>query len=105
MIVMMDEEIREKLAWCDHLIEEYKREAYLIADELARRKSSMVFGCDDAYEGRLGCFEQGIETICLHISDKYISYESDELHDKSVEADRSLSDRFRAKHVSISGFF
>ncbi len=66
---MKDEEIVEALQKGDRLMAEYKAALQPVLDELANRKSMHVFGEPGHYRGEFGCFEEGAESLCLHIKD------------------------------------
>ena len=66
---LSDKEILGVLKYCDGLLENYKKTIQPVARELARRKSEYVFRKKGpvAYDGDLGCWETGVDLICLHI--------------------------------------
>lgn len=63
---MTDDEIRSGLVECEALLKRYKEFAKPIAEELARRQSLHVYKEEGRYSGDLGCYESGIDTICVH---------------------------------------
>jgi hypothetical protein len=108
---MTDEEIIETLKKADALLEEYKKIIQPAADELAKRKSIAIYGKEDCYNGDLGCWEVGCNTVCLHIKDQNRgeTWEEDRpLHDKAIDFDIMWSrkaDEAGIKHVHISGHY
>ena len=67
---MDDKEIVAAYKQCKQLLDEYKKIAQPLAEELAKRKSMYVFGKPGGYQGDLGCWEAGMDTICLHLTDE-----------------------------------
>lgn len=68
---MTDDEIFAKLKEGQDLLSKYKEVVAPVAEELAKRKSLFVFGKEGAYTGDLGCFEEGLNSICLHITPEF----------------------------------
>lgn len=66
---MTDEEIVQALKTADGLLEQYKATLRPVLDALANRKSVYVFGEPDHYRGEFGCFEEGADSLCIHIKD------------------------------------
>jgi len=66
---MTRDEMREKLKHADSLLQEYRDAVKPIAEQLAEEKSQHVFGQPGGYSGDLGCWEDGINAICLHIKE------------------------------------
>lgn len=67
---MNDKELVAGMKRCKKLLDEYRRVATPLAKEMAKRKSMFVFGKPDGYRGELGCWEEGVDTICLHLTDE-----------------------------------
>jgi len=67
---MTDDEIIAAFKRADELMAEYMKTIHPAAVELARRKSEVVFGRPDLYDGQLGCFEAGKDCVCLHITNE-----------------------------------
>jgi hypothetical protein len=104
---MTDKEIIDGLKEADACLQQYVKIVRLIAVELAIQKSEVVWGNTTSYDGDLGCYESGIDTICLHSAQDPISHDKDKMH-KAFEFDTSWYDRIRKagiKHISITGFF
>lgn len=69
---LSDKEVMDRLKECDELLAVYQEKIRPVANELARRKSEYVFKRKGrcGYRGELGCWEEGIDTVCLHIKDR-----------------------------------
>ena len=68
---MTEQEILERLKVADRHLTEYKELLKPVLEELAKRKSIHVFGKEGGYEGNFGCWEAGIDCLCLHIEDGF----------------------------------
>lgn len=107
---MTDEEILENLKKADAFLEEYKKLAKPVAEELAQRKSMAVFGKPGLYTGNLGCWESGIDFICLHITDEGHAelgarHVDDPRMDKVREFEDEWAKRAKPRHVYIGGHY
>jgi hypothetical protein len=103
----VEKEMLEQLKNADVLLEEYIRTVRVVAEELARRKSLAIWGDATTYAGRLGCYEEGIDTICLHNTCRDKTNDSDK-HHKAIEFDLMWYDKVRAagiKNIMIQGYF
>lgn len=68
----IERRIMADLKEADLILGKYKIIAQRAANELAKLKSFYVFGRLGGYRGHLGCFEAGVNTICLHIQNKFM---------------------------------
>ena len=108
---MTDQEILRRIEYASKLLQLYAEVIQPAADELARRKSLYVFGEENRYFGHLGCWDEGINTVCLHITDE--TYEKvDALRDKVSEKAYEFEQEWRnilyerkVKKISLSGFY
>jgi hypothetical protein len=103
----VEKEMLEQLKKADALLEEYIGTVRVVAAELARRKSLAVWGNATTYAGRLGCYEEGIDAICLHNIYDAKTRRRDK-HHKAIKFDRMWHDKIRAagiKNISIQGYF
>jgi hypothetical protein len=97
----------------DHLLEVYKELIQPVADALAELKSKAVYGKKGCYSGDLGCWEAGINTICLHIKDhargKRFSRDRDEKRwEKIFRFERPWIRQLQkagVKHLHIDGHY
>lgn len=64
---MTDDEILAALKRADELLDEYKRVAGPAVKELARQLSLAVGKREGHYDGQFGCYDEGIDTLCLHL--------------------------------------
>ena|SRR3990167_9237043 len=73
---MNDQELKKELKELDSLLDIYLRRIKPIAIELAERKSKYT---RRSYDGNIGCWETGIETLCMHIRNdsKYPAQDDD----------------------------
>lgn len=67
---MNDKDLVSGMKRCKKLLDEYAKAVRPLAEEMAKRKSIHVFGKPGGYDGDLGCWEEGIDTICLHLTDE-----------------------------------
>jgi hypothetical protein len=108
---MTDEELLASLKKADDLLGQYKEAIKPAAAELARRKSEAVYGKEGGYEGRLGCFEMGDNTLCLHLSDAFRQEtfsEDKKFHDAALNFDHLWFHKAMdagIKNIHISGFY
>ena len=70
----------------------------------------VVFGKPGLYKGDLGCWESGIDVICLHITDDgYAELGDDHYHDPRIDKGREFADewtkRTKTRHVCIGGHY
>jgi hypothetical protein len=103
----VEKEMLEQLKKADALLEEYIQTVRPVAAELARRKSLAVWGNEITYSGRLGCYEEGLNTICLHNICDATTRDRDN-HHKAIEFDIMWDGKARAagiKNISIQGYF
>ncbi len=98
----MDKEIVEKLKLADAALGQYRSLIEPVAKELAKRKSRFVYRKDTAYIGQLGCYEAGVDTICLHISDQYSKHGEKNLK-KALDFQDKWSKKAKLKNIKISG--
>jgi len=104
-------EILSALKEADQLLERYVAIVTPVAEELARQKSLAVYGREGCYSGDLGCWEEGKDTICLHIKDEARGKSSagdEPFHGKAIDFNREWGDKATAAgihHVQISGHF
>lgn len=102
---MTDEELRNLLTQADALLRQYTEVAKMAGRELARRHSLAV-GAE--YEGQLGCYTAGLDTICLHRSGKDLIKRPDKYSLNLSFKSRDVLDRqfFHGLHlVHLSGFY
>lgn len=104
---MTDEQIIETLKKADACLDQYIGIILPVAAELARRKSEAVFGNSTAYAGRLGCSEEGLNTLCLHNIDDNRTRD-EEKNNKAFAFDDTWYEKARAagiKNIIIQGYF
>lgn len=109
---MTDEQVLEGLKKADHLLAQYRAQVEPIAAELAKKKSIFVFGNESSYSGDLGCFESGINSVCLHIvagarGPDYKDYQR-RAEDRAYDFENTWNIRLMEagiKHVSVIGHF
>lgn len=66
----MDEaEIIDRFKRAHAKLLEYREIIQPAADALAELKSIAVYGKPGCYDGDLGCFDGGIDVVCLHIKE------------------------------------
>lgn len=63
-----DEEIRNTLIKADSILDEYQKILTPVLRELAKRKEEYT---GYKYNGEFGCYECGIDTLCIHIKGNY----------------------------------
>ena len=100
---MTDEELRQGLIEADNLLGEYIRIVTPLLSGLSERHIQVVGG---KYEGKLGCFDTGIECICMHSIDTRTG-QNKEKQILSYENGCKLSDKFFAglKHLVLTEYF
>jgi len=109
---IVERRILELLRSADGLLGMYKVIAQQAANELARLKSYYVFGKLGGYKGELGCYEEGSDTICLHIQDSFRGKTYIELEKRTgnrnfkfARAWAQKADRAGIRHIHIGGHF
>jgi hypothetical protein len=105
---MTDEEIVAKLQEGDRLMEQYKATLQPVLDELAERKSVFVFGERGRYRGEFGCFDEGSDSLCLHIKDHEAVYalpfeEQGTLSKRAYAFADQWRERSGVKHIWLTG--
>lgn len=63
---MTENEILEVLVQADAKLVEYKAIVEPILEEMARLKSLHMYGEEAKCGSHLGCYEEGIQVVCLH---------------------------------------
>lgn len=110
-VVMTEQELLGALIKADVLLAEYERVVKPVAEELARLKSLAIYGKEGCYSGDLGCWEEGINTVCLHIEDHARGQTLEEdrpFHDKAIDFGFEWSRKAQdagVRRIHISGHF
>lgn len=112
---MTDDKIIAALKRGNDLLKEYEEIMKPVAKELAHRKSMMVFGTIGGYSGDLGCWEAGIDLICLHLADEFRNhpdhldrYSRLEARDRTMDFEdmwRRKAEKEKVFKIHISGHF
>jgi len=96
--MMPEEELKRRVAEAKEHLRKYVELVIPVAEDLAERKSMAIFGRPGGYQGKLGCWEAGIDMICLHIADGF-QKEADGEDYGHVHGDkvRAFEDEWRKK--------
>jgi len=99
---MTDEEIISRFREADALLAKYREILEPVLSELAEKKSMVVFGKPGMYRGEFGCWEQGCDTICLHLKDS--GHEPPNSH-LAYEFEHEWNQKISTERVTIFGFW
>ena len=105
---MTDAEVLEKLKIADNLLTEYQKIVDELLPYLSAQKSNFVFSKPDGYEGHLGCYESGIDTLCIHITDDAREWRDQNEDFSCYEWEREWAEKMIAAGINkihISGHF
>ena len=101
---MNNDEIISRLNEADLLLSRYKELIAPALAELANRKMKAV---GVSYRGEFGCWEEGIDTLCMHIEDRKALAWSNESYSKAYDWENETREKLfsNLKNISLSGFF
>lgn len=109
---MIDDKIIDALRQADLLLGEYIKLLSPIAKKLADMKSKLVFGKKGYYAGGLGCYEDGIDNLCLLLRDKGYpkkGFPGKTHWEKAYAAQEKIFAEIRSKiilcNINLSGHF
>lgn len=102
---MDDAEIIRRLQEADALLARYTEVVKPAAEALAERKSLHVYKEPGHYTGDLGCWESGINEICLHTKEIPKFEESEKHYDLIFDFEDEWRKKAPLKNIYIGGHY
>lgn len=94
-----EEQIIEQLKEADRLLAEYRKIVEPVAKALARHLNELIHEGAPYYDGELGCWEEGIDSICCHVRDEAGRDNDEGKSSRRYEWERQWWDKLRAAGV------
>ena len=99
---MDDKELRRRLKEADALLAQYRLLLTPVLEDLARRKEAATGA---KYTGHFGCYEEGINALCIHRADDSPPLKGDD--HSPVDWELFMVEKFfnSLEHINLSGFY
>ena len=98
---MDDNELRRRLQEADALLAQYRLLLTPVLEDLVRRKEAATGA---KYMGHFGCYEEGINTLCIHRVDDSPPRARDDERPNDWTLAMTNKFFFFLEHIHLSGF-